>query len=247
MNDKMKLVGRVEFYDTPKGVDPKPGVDKPFDIKEVIIPLNAKFNTIFPGSAYANSIKKYIASWLGTVKNATSSTTEVDSGDVRIGSTYKVKTAAITMDGVAYPEDAILVATAETYTGSGKLILIWDNYDLAHNLFADNNAFDSGDEGEGGIGCGVAAAGSSLGSFALSDKFITSVNVVGDDYVEMRGYYDVGASPKTFQDWLVMGTDFLMDAGESNQNFDNVYAYVSVSESVAAERRFSVYWKISIT
>jgi len=223
------LVGQVEMYSMPHGVTPNREVDKPIGVREFTIPIERKFNEIRTG------IKEILANFMGSVKNATTSTTEVESGDVRIGSVYKVKTSACTIGGLEYPVGAILVATAKTYTG-GPLILVWDNKDLAHNLFTVQGALTPSDDGDGGI------AFASIQPSEMEEKFVTEVNAQASNYCEWKGLFHVSGSGKTFNGNLGIGVGYI----DSTNRFASQYASVPVTQYVDAERDFVVYWKISV-
>jgi len=83
-----------------------------------------------------------------------------------------------------------------------------------------------------------------LASTILEACFITALNVGGDGtelYTEYYGYIEGAISMNGF---LILGNTLALDGAD--YKFDNTYATYAINKTIAADRRYHFYWKITI-
>jgi len=105
--------------------------------------------------------------------------------------------------------------------------------------FTVGGTLSSGDNGDDGIAYGPAVPGVGL----LSHKLDTDINAGGDNatnYIEFSGSI---AGQLSMSGYLHLGHDYL----NTNDDFEEPYAYYSISAEIDSGRTFYFYWRLTLT
>lgn len=157
-------------------------------------------------------------------------------------------------DGILVPKDTGFVIKDTMWDGENTITDKLRAY-LAYKIGADvtDYAMDSlfaaeglvaGNDEKGGIIEAVSTG--STGSISPGDVdtcFITTLNDGGDNtevYIEFYGYK---TGSYTIDDYLILGQGY----ENTDDSMDHVFAYISASQSIAANRRYHHYWKITLS
>ena len=214
------------------------------------VQMDADHN-IIPGTekighnAIRTGLLNYLAMAFGpSVFTVTGSDITADA-DLVEGHLYKVNTSTIQVpSGTVFPVGSMFVYGGETIVwGTGKVKEV--------PVKAINNLFDDSGEGASVINAHLTEDGIAFGSGDGNDFngiLETTVNQGGagsNPYIEFYGeFYNDTASSITIGSYLNLGRDIYLD---SIYYFRTLFSTYAMSDTVAAGRRFGVYWRITLS
>ena len=231
--EELKIQGWCRGRQTYLEYEEKNGVIVPIDTGIVVPGTDTGWekNTIQSNFLY------YVPYHLAKSSIATTGS-PITSGTIQRGNIYKVTGTAVVQSGVTIPANCIFVSDGTTVTwGGGAVTLCKAGYDMG-TLFASQGTRASVGAANAGKD-GIAHFDPDIADYIL----LTTLNAGGTDaeaYLEFYGYIDGVATLSVI---LELGARY----DNSTYTFAKKWATVSISQSVAAARRYGHYWKITIS